>query len=98
MNVSVLYLTENIFYSGKQNRMILLNAHYLVLFRNPRDATQVAYLTQQMYPGKSKFLIEAFKDAMIELFSYLLINLKPDMDKKFRVRHISGATVLGIHL
>src|SRR6266496_4471083 len=86
MDVSVLYLTQNIFYGGKQNRTIGLNAHYLVLFRNPRDATQVAHLARQMYPGKSKFLIEAFKDATSEPFSYMLIDLKPDTGEKFRVR------------
>jgi len=86
MDVSVLYLTQNIFYGGKQNRTIGLNAHYLVLFRNPRDATQVAHLARQMYPGKSKFLIEAFKDATQEPFSYMLLDLKPDTEEKFRVR------------
>ncbi len=86
MDVSVMYLTQNIFFGGKQNRTIGLNAHYLVLFRNPRDATQVAHLARQMYPGKSKFLVEAFKDATSEPFSYLLMDLKPDTEEKLRVR------------
>jgi len=55
MEVSVLYLTQNIFYGEKQNRTIGLNAHYLVLFKNPRDATQVSHLARQMYPGKTNF-------------------------------------------
>ena len=86
MNVSVLYLTQNIFFGGKQNRTIGLNAHYIVLFRNPRDATQVAHLARQMYPGKSKFLIDAFQDATVKPFSYLLLDLKADTEEKFRVR------------
>jgi len=86
MNVSVLYLTQNIFYGGKQNRTIGLNAHYLTFFRNPRDATQITHLARQMYPGKSKFLSEAFKDATREPFSYLFLDLKPDTEEKFRVR------------
>ena len=86
MDVSVLYPTQNIFYGGKQNRTIGLNAHYLVLFRNSRDATQVAHLARQMYPGNTKFLVEAFKDATIEPFSYLLIDLKPNTEEKFCVR------------
>jgi hypothetical protein len=40
-----------------------LNTHYLVLFKNPRDANQVATLARQMYPSKSKFVLEAFEDA-----------------------------------
>jgi len=85
-DVSVLYLTQNIFYGGKQNCTIGLNAHYLVMFRNPRDATQVAHLARQMSPGKSKFLIEAFHDATVEPFSYMVLDLKPDTEDKFRVR------------
>jgi hypothetical protein len=85
-NVSVLYLTQNLFYKSKQNRTISLNAHYIVLFKNPRDAMQVATLGRQMYPGKSKFLIEAFKDATEKPFGYLLLDLKPDTDEQYRVR------------
>jgi hypothetical protein len=39
-----------------------------------------------MYPGKGHFLIEAFKDATSKAFGYLLIDLKPDTDEKYRVR------------
>jgi hypothetical protein len=33
----------------------------MVLFKNPRDVTQVANLSRQMYPGRSKFLVEALR-------------------------------------
>ena len=85
-DVSVLYLTQNLFYGGKQNRTIGLNAHYLVLFKNPRDAMQISCLARQMYPGKSAFMVEAFKDATSEPYSYLLIDLKADTEDKFRLR------------
>jgi len=35
----------------KQKRTISLNTHYLMLFKNPRDATQFATLASQMYPN-----------------------------------------------
>jgi hypothetical protein len=63
-----------------------LNAHYIVLFKNPRDANQIATLARQMYPGKSKFLIEAFKDATEKPYGYSLIDLKPDTGENIRVR------------
>ena len=93
-NLSVLYLTQNLFYGSKQNRTISLNTHYLVLFKNARDATQISHLAAQMYPGKSKFLIEAYRDATLTPFSYLLVDLKPDTDDKLRVRSnvFSGET------
>jgi len=39
-----------------------------------------------MYPGQAKFLIEAFRDATQEPYTYMLVDLKPDTDEKFRVR------------
>lgn len=85
-NISVIYLSQNLFYKSKQNRTMSLNTHYMVLFKNPRDCSQVANLAKQMYPGRSKFLLESFKDATARPFGYLLIDLKPDTDDKYRVR------------
>jgi hypothetical protein len=39
-----------------------------------------------MYPGQSKFLVESFRDATARPFGYLLLDLKPDTDEKYRVR------------
>jgi len=86
MDVSVQYLTQNLFFGGKQSRTIALYAHYLVLFKNLRDATQVAHLARQMYPGKSKFLIEAFRNATAQPYNYLLLDLKADTEDKYGVR------------
>src|SRR6218665_1737292 len=76
-NVSLLYLTQNLFYKGKHTRPISLNAHYLVLFKNVRDTTQVANLARQMFPGQSHFMLEAFRDATSIPFGYLLVDLRP---------------------
>jgi hypothetical protein len=63
-----------------------LNSHYIVMFKNPRDAHQISILGRQMHPGKSRFLVEAFKDATAKPYGYLLIDLKPDTDEKYRIR------------
>ncbi len=85
-NISVVYLSQNLFYKGKHNRTISLNTHYIVMFKNPRDATQVASLARQMYPGRSKFLVEAFRDVTSKSYGYLLIDRKPDTDERYRIR------------
>ena len=59
-NLSVIYLTQDIFYKNKQSRTLNLNSHYLVLLDNARDASQAANLARQMYHRKSAFMIEAF--------------------------------------
>ena len=85
-NVSVLFLTQNLFPKNKFARTISLNAHYMVLFKNPRDASQFANLARQMYPKKWQFAVEAYKDATREPYSYLLIDLRPEQDEDLRLR------------
>ena len=85
-NMSVLYITQNIFPKNTHSRTISLNSHYLVLFKNPRDAGQFTTLARQMYPNSSKFAVEAFKDATDEPYGYLLIDLKPDTNERLRLR------------
>ena len=80
-NHSVVYLTQNLFFKNKQTRTLSLNSHYIVLFKNARDATQVANLARQ-----STFMIEAFKNATSAPYGYLLINLKQETDDKVRFR------------
>lgn len=85
-NVSVVFLAQNLFPKNKFARTISLNAHYMVLFKNPRDASQFAHLARQMYPGFSKFAIEAYKDATREPYSYLLVDLQPQQNEDLRLR------------
>jgi hypothetical protein len=85
-NVSVIFLTQNLFFNSKHNRTMSLNSHYIVVFKNPRDALQIATLARQMYPGKSKFLVEAYKNATEKPFGYLMLDLKPDTEEKYRVQ------------
>jgi len=83
-DVSVMFLTQNIFH--KKARTMTLNAHYLVLFKNPRDASQVTYLARQMYPSKPKFMIDAFADATSEPYTYLVVDLRADTPDDQRLR------------
>ena len=85
-NISVLFLVQNLFHQGKDFRTVSLNSQYMVLFRNPRDANQVAHMAKQMYPGNIKFLQEAFKDATSTPYGYLLIDLKQSTPEEYRVR------------
>jgi hypothetical protein len=85
-SVSVVFITQNLYHRNRFVRTMNLNTHYIVMFKNPRDANQVTTLARQMYPGKSKFVIEAFKDATKNPYGYLLIDLKPETDERYRIR------------
>ena len=52
-NISVVYLTQNLFPQGKACRDIILNTQYMVLFNNPINRQQVATLARRIYPSTS---------------------------------------------
>lgn len=79
-NLSVFYITQNLFHQGKGQRDISLNTTYIVYFKNPRDKTQIRYLSRQVYPENSKFVEEAYKDATMSAHGYLMIDLKQSTD------------------
>ena len=64
-NTSVIYLVQNLFPKNKESRTISLNSQYIVVFKNPRDVSQMTTLAKQMYPGRVKFVQEAFADATL---------------------------------
>jgi hypothetical protein len=56
--ISVMYIVQNLFHRGKHHRTISLNAHYMVVFKNPRDVSQIMALVHQMYPRRTQFFLE----------------------------------------
>ena len=66
-------------------RTISLNAHYLILYKNPRDKSQIGYLARQIVPKISKFLSKVYDHASQDPHSYLLIDRHPETPEKFRV-------------
>ncbi|CAF1035618.1 unnamed protein product [Brachionus calyciflorus] len=85
-NISVFFITQNIFSRGKFTRTLNLNSHYLVLFNNPRDKLQISTLARQMFPGKSSFFIEAYDNASSKPHGYLMIDLKQTPENRNRIQ------------
>ena len=75
LNITVIYVNQNLFHQGKCARTISLNCHYLVLFKNPRDFSQIQLLSRQI--GLGKTLVEAYRDCMLEKYNYLVVDLSP---------------------
>lgn len=84
--LSVIYLNQNLFCQGKHAKSISLNSHYIILLQNLRDHSQIQKLGQQIYPGQSNVLIEAYKDSMQKAYGYLVIDLSPHAEHKYRLR------------
>ena len=85
-DTSVIYLVQNLFSKNKESRTISLNAQYMIVFKNPRDSSQLANLARQMYPGRGAFVQEAFADATASPYGYLLIDLKQNTPDDMRLR------------
>ena len=85
-NVSVIYITQNIFQQGKCARSIALNTYYLILMRTLRAASQISHLGRQLYPGNGNMLEEIYRDCTQEPYSYLVIDLSPQSEDKYRLR------------
>ena len=86
MNLSCFFILQNMFCHGAEIRNISLNAHYLIIFKSPRDSSQITHLAKQMYPGHVKFMQEAYIDATAKPYGYLLCDLKPETPEDFRLR------------
>jgi hypothetical protein len=76
MNISVIFISHNLYYGGKFGKTINLNCHYIVLFKNP-NLSQIRILGQQIFPGNNKILMEAYTDAMNDKYGYLFVDLHP---------------------
>jgi hypothetical protein len=86
LNMSCIFLVQNIFYHGKEMRTISLNCQYLCLFQNNRDKSQITNLAKQLSPGNVKFVQEAYDDATSKKYGYLLVDLHPETPNAFRFR------------
>lgn len=83
LNFTLIYLCHNIFGRAQFSKLINLNSHYLILFRNSRDIQQVSMLGRQIFgPRDIKYFMDAYEKATSERYGYLIINLHPSTREK----------------
>ena len=85
-NLSIIYIVQNIFHQGNEMRNISLNAHYIVLFKSPRDKQQISMLARQINPGKVQEFMRSYEDATSRPHGYLMLDLKPTTDDHQRLK------------
>ena len=84
-NISIVYLTQNVFPQGKACRDIALNTQYLVLFNNPIHR-QVATFARRIYPSTSAAFTRKFEDATARPYDYLVLDLKSGTSEQDRLQ------------
>ena len=73
--ITVIFILQNLFQQGKHARSIMINSHYIIVMKNPRDIQQVKLLGRQL--DQEKLVTQAYKDCMKEQYGYLVIDLSP---------------------
>lgn len=85
-NLTVIYIVQNMYDQGRSMRTTSLNTQYQIVFKSPRDSSQVARLGATMFPNNKRFLSAVFAEVTEEPFGYLLIDLRPETPTSARVR------------
>jgi hypothetical protein len=73
-NLFIIYIVQNIFHQGKEMRNISLNAHYIVLFKSPRDKQQISMLARQINPGRVQEFMRSYEDATSRPHGYFILD------------------------
>lgn len=85
-NLTVVLITQNLYPKGKAMRTASLNAMYTIIFRNPRDKSQVAKFAQLMLHRDYNWFIKAYEDAVsIGPFGYLIVDSHPKTPESLKV-------------
>lgn len=82
--ISVCFLVQRMFPPHTEFRTMSRNTSYLVVFKNPRDRSEIQCLGSQVYP-KTRFLQESFHDATLRPHGYIVMNFKQSCDESLRV-------------
>ena len=86
MNMSAVFISQNIFQAGPHTRTISLNCHIIVLFANKRDESQVKIVGRQFFPQLWRKFLNAYNDATSKPFGYLLIDCTPQHPRQLQLR------------
>ena len=85
--LTVIYLTQNLFHSGKHNKTRRLNTSYMILFKSPQDLSSIDYLSRQLFPDAKHFLTQVYQHTTSSTpYSYLLLDLHAETPNHLRLR------------
>lgn len=86
LNINVIVMMQNPFPRGTEMRNLALNTQYQVLFKNPRDRSQIRFLARQIMPASPKTFLDIYNDATARMYGYLLCDFTQSMNEDMRFR------------
>ena len=84
-NISVIFLSQNIFHQGKHSRTMSLNVQYMVLFKNARDQSQIHTLARQMFPSDWRSFLQHYEAMTSEQHGHVILDLHPTTPNNKRI-------------
>ena len=84
--ISIFFLTQNLFPNCNLFRLMSTNAHYFVIFQNQRNFRQVMTLARQIFVGRDiKRITEAYKRASNTLRGFIVLSFSPLLPNELTV-------------
>ena len=72
LNITVLYLCQDMFPPGKYAKSISRNVHYIVAFKNPRDQLGMRNMLLEAFPHRWNAIQRTFQTVKDRPFGYLV--------------------------
>ena len=85
-NISIILVSQNLFHQGHSSRDISLNSKYIVVFKNPRDKTQIVHLARQVYPENISSFHKTYLEVCKDPHSYIFLDLTQSINDLLRFR------------
>ena len=85
-NLSWIILMQNLFHNGKSRQTIYRCAHYLCIFNNALERSQVYTLAYKIMPGNQKQFLKIFEKAAERPHGYILIDGHQETPQAARFR------------
>ena len=84
--ISTVTLQHSLYPPGKYSRTLSLNVNYFILFKNQKDELQVQFFGKQIFPKRLDYFMDSYTHATTPPFGYLVVDLHPQSDKKYKLR------------
>jgi len=84
-DITVMYLTQDMFPPGKFAKSISRNAHYVITFKNPRDNVGLRNLLTQAFPMRWKEVLTTYQRITQRPYGYMVLDFHPSSSDNVRV-------------
>jgi len=85
-NINIVVMVHSLFMNDSAYRLMSYNSKYIVIFKNVRDASTIVNFAKQFDPHNSKRLVEIYREATKDSYSYLLFDLSSIQEDDYRLR------------